>query len=271
MSWIEFHEELTTHYKTLDLCRIYGCDVDTALGKLARFWFWCTKFAQDGDLRKHNDDRIGAAVGLNGDDAKRFVEAMVQSRWIDRDPYFRVHDWWDHTKEYWKSRYKRSPETWKRTEALYCTGTVPVLHRDNPSTAPLNQTGQDRTKQDRTEPKTKTPPNPPKRGELALEIPADLAGNSPEIHDWLAYKRQKGQTYKPRGLEALWGALRLIAPEKRRAAVDYSMANNWSGLFEKRESDRRSNGQSSTHAGSGAPANGAIPSKFAGITETVEV
>jgi hypothetical protein len=66
-----------------------------------------------------------------------------------------------------------------------------------------------------------------------IAIPFDLSENAPEILDWFEYKKQKGQTYKPKGLEAFWRALRLIPKEKRREAVDHSMANNWSGLFQK--------------------------------------
>lgn len=64
-------------------------------------------------------------------------------------------------------------------------------------------------------------------------IPEDLLGSSLEIHDWLEYKRQKGQSYKPKGLESLWLRFRAIPKDKRRETVDHSMANNWSGLYEK--------------------------------------
>lgn len=69
----------------------------------------------------------------------------------------------------------------------------------------------------------------------ATIIPDDLLLNELEINDWLEYKKQKGQGYKPKGLEALWRTFRAIPENKRREAVDFSMSNNWSGLFEKKE------------------------------------
>lgn len=51
---------------------------------------------------------------------------------------------------------------------------------------------------------------------------------------WLAYKKEKHQTYKPRGLEALKKKLLLMSsgnPEYAKVIVEYSMGNNYTGLF----------------------------------------
>lgn len=119
MSWLESHQELASHPKLFHLASLMKWEVDLALGKLHRFWYWCVDYAEDGDLRKYNDELLGYAVGLNGEDCKRFVEAMVQSGWIDRVPYFRVHDWWDWSGRWWQSKYKKKPEAWKRIRDLY--------------------------------------------------------------------------------------------------------------------------------------------------------
>lgn len=68
-------------------------------------------------------------------------------------------------------------------------------------------------------------------GKESVPIPGDLKANESEILNWLAYKRERGETYKPRGLDALWRALRAIPEAQRKAAVDQSMGNNWAGLF----------------------------------------
>ncbi len=163
MAWIEFHDTVAEHYKTKDLARFMGWELNAAVGTLARFWLWCTKFADDGDLRKHNDDRIGDSVGLNGNDAKRFVDAMVQSGWIDRKPYFRVHDWWDYSKSFMKSRYKDIPEKWQSIKSLYDLKT-PTLHRSNtratPATDRPEQTGTDRQVQTSVAAKKNAAPTP---------------------------------------------------------------------------------------------------------------
>lgn len=51
---------------------------------------------------------------------------------------------------------------------------------------------------------------------------------------WLAYKKEKRQTYKPRGLEALKKKLLRLSsgnPEYAKVIVEYSMGNNYTGLF----------------------------------------
>lgn len=111
-------------------------DLDQAIGKIHRFWWWCTKYAEDGDLRKHNDDRLARAVGLNGgQEASRFVEAMVASCWIDREPYFRVHDWWDYFGYFLMRKYGDSPDKWKHIKSLYVTVQGTVQEPSAPSLA----------------------------------------------------------------------------------------------------------------------------------------
>ena len=51
---------------------------------------------------------------------------------------------------------------------------------------------------------------------------------------WLAYKKEKRQTYKPRGLKALKKKLLQLSngnPEYAKVIVEYSMGNNYTGLF----------------------------------------
>ena len=51
---------------------------------------------------------------------------------------------------------------------------------------------------------------------------------------WLAYKKEKHQTYKPRGLEALKKKPLQLSnwiPEYAKVIVEYSMGNNYAGLF----------------------------------------
>lgn len=120
MSWIKSHKEILNHPKTLDLMQVMKWDVDTCIAKLHRLWWWCVDYAEDGDLRKHNDDRLARAVGLNSEnEAKLFVDGLVQAGWLEREPYFRVHDWWDHIGDFLKRRYHRTPDKWGRIEKMY--------------------------------------------------------------------------------------------------------------------------------------------------------
>ena len=54
------------------------------------------------------------------------------------------------------------------------------------------------------------------------------------LEEWLAYKKEKRQTYKPRGLEALKKKLLQLSngnPEYAKVIVESSMGNNYTGLF----------------------------------------
>lgn len=101
------------------------------------------------------------------------------------------------------------------------------------------------------EEKERSTPLTPQTGALVV-IPDDLAGNSREILDWIAYKRERRQAYKPKGLEALWRSIRKIPPDLRRAAVDQSMANNYQGLFAPKGGGYAGT-QNSFHAGEPEP------------------
>ncbi len=114
--WIESNCDLADHPKTLDLMGHLETDVDKALGKLHRFWYWVLKYAENGDLRKFSKDQIGRAVDLPGE---KFVSAMIQSKWIDTVPYLRVHDWWDYIGIFLTIKYKQSPEKWQAIKILY--------------------------------------------------------------------------------------------------------------------------------------------------------
>lgn len=99
MSYIESHEELESHPKTLDLMAALHLDADAAVGKLHRFWWWCMKYAETGVLEKHPEPRIDAKFG------KGFVAAMRGAGFIDKDRY-RIHDWPDYAGRYLATRFR---------------------------------------------------------------------------------------------------------------------------------------------------------------------
>lgn len=133
MAWIESHQDLLDHPKILRLSRTLGISQNEAIGVVHRFWWWALKYAEDGDLRRFNDDDLAHAVGLNGR-GKDFVEAMVTcggdaaSGFIDREPYFRIHDWWDYAGKFLQSKYKHNPVKYKRISKLYKNRSR-VVHR----------------------------------------------------------------------------------------------------------------------------------------------
>jgi len=66
------------------------------------------RYAPQGDVGKHTDAAIAAGVHWDRD-CKRFIEALVEARWLERNDAFRlvVHDWHDHADESVKKHLAR--------------------------------------------------------------------------------------------------------------------------------------------------------------------
>lgn len=85
-----------------------------------------------------------------------------------------------------------------------------------------------------------TPYNPPK-GESSYDWRVIDDNMKPIVEDWLRYKREKKQTYKPTGFKVFCKRLIELSgndPIKARAITENSMANNWAGIFELKQGAR---------------------------------
>jgi len=118
MAWIQSHQALERHPKTLDLASTMEWSIDETIGKLHRFWWWCVDYAEDGDLRKHIN-RLPLALGLVGDVGSKFLIEMKRVGFIDTQPNLRVHDWWTYHGYYLRAKYRHSSEKWERIKDLY--------------------------------------------------------------------------------------------------------------------------------------------------------
>jgi hypothetical protein len=62
------------------------------------------------------------------------------------------------------------------------------------------------------------------------------------IENWLQYKKEKGQAYKPKGLEQFITHLKALSKNNVQAAdaiIKQSMRNNWAGIFELKEQPKQ--------------------------------
>lgn len=62
------------------------------------------------------------------------------------------------------------------------------------------------------------------------------------LEEWIAYKKERGQTYKSRGLSMCRKKLMELSngsPTLAQEIVEQSMANNWAGLFPLRNQTRQ--------------------------------
>lgn len=144
MAWIESHQGLERHPKTVRLMELMGWNLDETVGKLHRFWWWCVDYAEDGSLDGYNNTQLGSAVGIQGEEKTRvFVENMVTARWLDRKPYFRVHNWWKYIGYFLQVKYKANPERWKSIRGRYIDNRLPAGEDGKQTPPEAGQAGKD--------------------------------------------------------------------------------------------------------------------------------
>lgn len=138
MSWIESHQALEKHPKTLDLAQRMGWTLDETIGKLHRFWWWCLDYATDGDLRKHSVAVLAGSVGIPAANAEDFLTNMINARWIDKKPYRRIHDWWEYVGRFLQIRYKHNPQKWQEVRDTYKNGSKSPCKNRSKNHIPTN-------------------------------------------------------------------------------------------------------------------------------------
>lgn len=84
--------------------------------------------------------------------------------------------------------------------------------------------------------------NKPKKSQLDLSI---VAPNMLEpVETWLAYKKEKAQSYKPTGFKTFYKKLCELSnnnPQIAMAIIEQSMQNNYAGIFPLRNNNNNNN------------------------------
>lgn len=84
--------------------------------------------------------------------------------------------------------------------------------------------------------------NKPKKSQLDLSI---VAPNMLEpVETWLAYKKEKAQSYKPTGFKTFYKKLCELSgnnPQVAMAIIEQSMQNNYAGIFPLRNNNNNNN------------------------------
>jgi hypothetical protein len=136
MAWIESHQGIERHPKTLQLAHLMGWSVDETIGKMHRFWWWSLDYAPTGDLRGFSKEIIGQSLGLTEADSLKFIDNLVTTHLVcrltrTRLPW-RIHDWLDYAGRYLRdTRFKRHPEKWLETVELYKIKCQPTVSRQS--------------------------------------------------------------------------------------------------------------------------------------------
>lgn len=92
MAWLELHESLPTHPKTIDLAFRLGIEPHEALGHLACHWLWALSHAEDGFIPDRHVRAAMRCMGYSGD--TDLATHLVESGWWDKvEGGYLIHNW----------------------------------------------------------------------------------------------------------------------------------------------------------------------------------
>ena len=117
MAWIESHQSLLGHRKTLRAAHILKVTRYTLIGHLHALWWWGLDNAEnDGSMGDVSAEELAEAAGWPVRNASAFVEALVIVRFIDRDEAgLRLRNWWEYAG---KLNAKRTRDRERKAEAV---------------------------------------------------------------------------------------------------------------------------------------------------------
>lgn len=103
MAWIESHQDIARHPKTIRLAKKLNISIPATIGHLHMLWWWALDFAPDGDLSKFENYEI-AYVMMWENDPELLINALVFSGYLDEiqpeneenNVGIFIHDWFEH-------------------------------------------------------------------------------------------------------------------------------------------------------------------------------
>ena len=160
--------------------------------------------------------KLGEVPQLSGNE--RFVFPAIKAQ-IDRD-----------NAKYKTKCEKQAANEKKRWDAMACDGM--------PTDAKHAKTKEKEKEKEKEKTKDNISPLPPLQGERPVSEP-DLSGMSTALQEkvkqWLDYKRERRESYKPSGLTALLSQIRRCAAEHGETdiceLIDYSMSSGYKGIL----------------------------------------
>jgi len=191
------------------------------LGPLAelypiRLWLWALEQSPDGSLRDIDAEEMALIVGHTGD-ANKLWSAMSACGFIEQDgeQSWRLRSWHEH-QGILIERAERNAERMRRARAA---GEV------EPEPAPR-------------------PVRPVKPVEVEIPTALDTPAFRSEWADWMKYKSERREAYKPIGAKKVLDGLAKRGADEAVAALRMAMERGWMGpaASEALERDRRARG-----------------------------
>jgi hypothetical protein len=161
MAWIESHQALGQHPKTLAFAAALHCSLPTAVGHLQYLWWWALDYAQDGLVTARTQPVAVRACQVQRQ-PERFWDALIDAGFVDvvdQDaPTWRIHDWSEYAgrlidrrkNDAERKREARRTADGNPADGARTSGSRPVV----PTNQPDQPTGHNQP--DRTQPTVKT-------------------------------------------------------------------------------------------------------------------
>lgn len=180
--WIELHQEMPRHPKTLALAQALKISRREAVGLLIDLWTWGLNCADEtGHLRGITNEGIAMALDWSGRQAAKLVNALVDCGWIDgENGNYSLHDWADYTSRLSDKRKdaERKREARKRAkqadESPENPQNVPGQSADSPRKNTVNPRA-GITKPNQTKPYITTSNNNPASIAVEEDVSVDTA------------------------------------------------------------------------------------------------
>ena len=139
MAWIEVHQSLPGHRKTLETAAMLHVKPREVVGLIVDLWLWSVDQAPEGDVTHISDSVLAMAAGWEGD-ATEFAGALTTAGFIERDENGRrIHDWYEYAGK-WIEKRKTDAERKKTERGIQ--SDIPRTSNGHPTdgsaTAPVN-------------------------------------------------------------------------------------------------------------------------------------
>lgn len=254
MAYLNIDPDFPEHPKTR---RLIGLTTGNAEGLLIRLWCFIAKYhGGSGRLPGYTSEEIEAVVRWDGPKGQ-LVGALCTVGFLHKEKEgYRIHDWLEHQGHLGVLHERAKKGAKARWDKLKGRSSPDV--ESNASSIAQASVKQCPSLEERF-------------GEVWKQYP-DRVGRKAAFRSFEAsVKTEADFADIKRALANYLGSERVKNGYVQNGSTWFNNWRDWVDFVERRTAERRFDGQPNTHAGSGSPNGAAAPSKFAGLTETVEV
>lgn len=116
MAWIELHQSVIKHRKTLAVAEALGKPRQLIVGHLSELWCWAIDAAPEGGPLSAQQLKEGAGWAGN---AQRFADALCTAGYIDvTDCGYALHNWPDYAERLSQKRHANKVRQRKHREEI---------------------------------------------------------------------------------------------------------------------------------------------------------